>query len=197
VRWDERTSHLRILCGSVLVGHLRASVPRTGRPSGGQPARHPWRRHQRPRSPAGDGDRDGRAGGGGSRGPVEPQNPGCQLREAANPTRKVKTTAHSNVLPYTAFDGTPLDAAGPSESEAVGTRTRDLRIKSPLLYQLSYNPEISASCYLSIDLVVVSIAHSSGTFRCRQPLGCFSEVENRPRTQPVVSDNHLNPLKSP
>jgi hypothetical protein len=35
-----------------------------------------------------------------------------------------------NVLPYTALDGTRPDAARRCESEAVGTRTRDLRIKS-------------------------------------------------------------------
>lgn len=28
----------------------------------------------------------------------------------------------------------------PPQSEAVGTRTRDQRIKSPLLYRLSYSP---------------------------------------------------------
>ena len=31
-------------------------------------------------------------------------------------------------------------------SEVVGARTRDLRIKSPLLYQLSYNPAGKKTC---------------------------------------------------
>jgi hypothetical protein len=38
-------------------------------------------------------------------------------------------------------------------SEVVGTRTRDLRIKSPLLYQLSYNPKslyVNKLCLFSL-----------------------------------------------
>ena len=47
--------------------------------------------------------------------------------------------------------------------EAVGTRTRDLRIKSPLLYHLSYSPVSilqKSSCHLSnFKEILVSVSH--------------------------------------
>ncbi len=44
-----------------------------------------------------------------------------------------------NVLTFNALSDNLREAAERGGSEAVGTRTRDLRIKSPLLYRLSYN----------------------------------------------------------
>jgi hypothetical protein len=54
-----------------------------------------------------------------------------------------------NVLTFNDFGGEQQQAAERGESEAVGTRTRDLRIKSPLLYQLSYNPKSIFYCVFS------------------------------------------------
>lgn len=44
-----------------------------------------------------------------------------------------------NVLTFNALCETRRDIAGRGGSEVAGTRTQGLRIKSPLLYRLSYN----------------------------------------------------------
>lgn len=48
-------------------------------------------------------------------------------------------TDNPNVLAINGLRGDVLESTGRFPSEVAGTRTQDLRIKSPLLYRLSYN----------------------------------------------------------
>ena len=75
-----------------------------------------------------------------------PQQSGRDLvREDATSNEKPSTTLdfieRLNVLDIGTLDDTVPDRATPSGNEAAGARTQDLRIKSPLLYRLSYSLE--------------------------------------------------------
>ena len=67
------------------------------------------------------------------------------VREDATSNEKPSTTLdfieRLNVLDIGTLDDTVPDRATPSGNEAAGARTQDLRIKSPLLYRLSYSLE--------------------------------------------------------